>query len=154
MINVDFADVKNIMQNAGSALMGIGYGTGENRAVEAARAAIDSPLLEQQIDGAKGLLFNVTGGNDLSMFEVDEAAKVITAAADPGANIIFGAVIDDSYTGEIKITVIATGFSEKSAASVVAKRNVAARSFGSPIQAASQEDDLEVPAFIRKKMKK
>ncbi len=155
MINVDFADVKNVMQNAGSALMGIGYGTGENRAVEAARAAIDSPLLEQEIDGAKGLLFNVTGGNDLSMFEVDEAAKVITAAADPGANIIFGAVIDDSYTGEIKITVIATGFDEKSAASAQAKRNVAARSFGSaPAASTSAEDDLEVPAFIRKKMKK
>ncbi|MCK5471947.1 cell division protein FtsZ [Candidatus Gracilibacteria bacterium] len=156
MINVDFADVKNVMQNAGSALMGIGYGTGENRAVEAARAAIDSPLLEQEIDGAKGLLFNVTGGNDLSMFEVDEAAKVITAAADPSANIIFGAVIDDSYTGEIKITVIATGFDEKSAASVQAKRNiVTARMTGSaPVAAANSAEDLEVPAFIRKKMKK
>lgn len=152
MINVDFADVKNIMQNAGSALMGIGYGTGENRAVEAARAAIDSPLLEQQIDGAKGLLFNVTGGNDLSMFEVDEAAKVITAAADPSANIIFGAVIDDSYTGEIKITVIATGFDEKSKAAATAKRNVSARSFGAPL-ARPMEEDLEVPAFIRKKVK-
>ena len=152
MINVDFADVKNIMQNAGSALMGIGYGTGENRAVEAARAAIDSPLLEQQIDGAKGLLFNVTGGNDLSMFEVDEAAKVITAAADPSANIIFGAVIDDSYTGEIKITVIATGFDEKSKASLAAKRAVSSRSFGAPPVKPS-EDDLEVPAFIRKKVK-
>jgi len=151
MINVDFADVKNIMQNAGSALMGIGYGTGENRAVEAARAAIDSPLLEQEIDGAKGLLFNVTGGNDLSMFEVDEAAKVITAAADPSANIIFGAVIDDSYTGEIKITVIATGFDEKSKAAV-AKRSVSARSFGAPAMK-PVEDDLEVPAFIRKKVK-
>jgi len=152
MINVDFADIKNIMQNAGSALMGIGYGTGENRATEAARAAIDSPLLEQQIDGAKGLLFNVTGGNDLSMFEVDEAAKVITAAADPSANIIFGAVIDDSYTGEIKITVIATGFDEKSKASLAAKRSVSARSFGAP-PAKPAEDDLEVPAFIRKKVK-
>ncbi|MFH0776072.1 MAG: cell division protein FtsZ [Patescibacteria group bacterium] len=153
MINVDFADVKNIMQNAGSALMGIGYGTGENRAVEAARAAIDSPLLEQQIDGAKGLLFNVTGGNDLSMFEVDEAAKVITAAADPSANIIFGAVIDDSYTGEIKITVIATGFEDKPKAAA-AKRVVSARSFGAPMARPAQaEDDLEVPAFIRKKMK-
>ncbi|MFH0834265.1 MAG: cell division protein FtsZ [Patescibacteria group bacterium] len=152
MINVDFADVKNIMQNAGSALMGIGYGTGENRAVEAARAAIDSPLLEQEIDGAKGLLFNVTGGNDLSMFEVDEAAKVITAAADPSANIIFGAVIDDSYTGEIKITVIATGFDDKPKAPV-AKRSTSARSFGAPLAKPSIEDDLEVPAFIRKKVK-
>lgn len=152
MINVDFADIKNVMQNAGSALMGIGYGTGENRATEAARAAIDSPLLEQEIDGAKGLLFNVTGGNDLSMFEVDEAAKVITAAADPGANIIFGAVIDDSYTGEIKITVIATGFDEKSKAAAAAKRSISTRSFGAPANK-PVEDDLEVPAFIRKKVK-
>ncbi|OGJ53319.1 cell division protein FtsZ, partial [Candidatus Peregrinibacteria bacterium RIFOXYC2_FULL_41_22] len=110
MINVDFADVRAIMENAGSALMGVGYGTGENRAVEAARAAIDSPLLEMDIGGAKGILFNITGGNDLSMFEVDEAARIITEASDPDANIIFGAVINDSYTGEIKITVVATGF--------------------------------------------
>lgn len=155
MINVDFADVRNIMQNAGSALMGIGYGTGENRAVEAARAAIDSPLLEQEIDGAKGLLFNVTGGNDLSMFEVDEAAKVITAAADPGANIIFGAVIDDSYTGEIKITVIATGFSKESATAAQAKRNLAAgRPTGAARSPEAADEELEIPAFIRKKMKK
>ncbi|MBU1152222.1 cell division protein FtsZ, partial [Patescibacteria group bacterium] len=87
MINVDFADVKTVMENAGSALMGIGYGTGESRAAEAAKAAIESPLLELSIDGAKGVLFNITGGNDLSMFEVDEAAKVITEAADPDANI-------------------------------------------------------------------
>ncbi|MFH1719993.1 MAG: cell division protein FtsZ, partial [Patescibacteria group bacterium] len=113
MINVDFADVKTIMENAGSALMGIGYGTGENRAVEAAKAAIDSPLLELSIDGAKGVLFNVTGGNDLSMYEVDEAARIITEAADPEAEIIFGAVINDSYTGEIKITVVATGFEQQ-----------------------------------------
>jgi len=112
MINVDFADVKTVMENAGSALMGIGYGTGENRAIEAAKAAIESPLLELSIDGAKGVLFNVTGGNDLSMFEVDEAARIITEAADPEANIIFGAVINDSYTGEVKITVVATGFDD------------------------------------------
>jgi cell division protein FtsZ len=117
MINVDFADVKSIMENAGSALMGIGYGTGENRASEAARMAIESPLLEQDINGAKGILFNITGGSDLSMFEVDEAARVITEAADPEANIIFGSVINDSYTGEIKITVVATGFDD-------VKRNV------------------------------
>ncbi len=112
MINVDFADVKAIMENAGSALMGIGYGTGENRATEAARAAIESPLLEMDIQGAKGILFNITGGSDLSMFEVDEAARIITEAADPEANIIFGSVINDSYTGEIKITVVATGFED------------------------------------------
>ena len=112
MINVDFADVKAIMENAGSALMGIGYGTGESRAGDAARAAIESPLLEMSIQGAKGILFNITGGNDMSMFEVDEAARIITEAADPEANIIFGSVINDAYTGEIKITVVATGFEE------------------------------------------
>ena len=118
MINVDFADVKTIMENAGSALMGIGYGTGENRAADAAKAAIESPLLELDIQGAKGILFNITGGNDLSMFEVDEAARIITEAADPEANIIFGSVINDSYTGEIKITVVATGFDERRGTSI------------------------------------
>lgn len=113
LINVDFADVKTIMQDAGTALMGIGYGTGDSRAAEAARAAVDSPLLEQSIDGAKGVLFNITGGNDLSMFEVDEAARIITEAADPEANVIFGAVIDENYTGEVKCTVIATGFDDE-----------------------------------------
>ncbi len=110
VINVDFADVRTIMSDAGSALMGIGRASGDNRAVEAARAAIDSPLLELSIDGAKGVLFNVTGGPDMGMYEVDEAAKAITEAADPDANIIFGALIDDAMSGEIKITVIATGF--------------------------------------------
>lgn len=113
MINVDFADVRTIMHNAGSALMGIGYGTGENRAVEAAKSAVDSPLLDLSIQGAKGILINITGGTDLSMFEVDEAAKIITEASDPEANIIFGAVVDDTSVGEVKITVIATGFETK-----------------------------------------
>lgn len=110
IINVDFADVRAIMEDAGSALMGIGRGTGDNRAIEAARAAIESPLLELSIDGAKGILFNITGGPDLGMYEIDEAAKAITEAADPDANIIFGAIIDDAMSGEVKITVIATGF--------------------------------------------
>jgi cell division protein FtsZ len=110
IINVDFADVKAIMQDAGSALMGIGRGTGDNRAIEAARAAIESPLLELSIDWAKGILFNITGGTDLGMYEIDEAAKAITEAADPEANIIFGAIIDEAMQGEVKITVIATGF--------------------------------------------
>lgn len=112
LINVDFADVKTIMSNAGSALMGIGVGSGENRAVMAARQAISSPLLEISIDGAKGVLFNIIAGNDLTMSEVDEAAKLIAAAADADANIIFGATIDESMVGQIKITVIATGFDE------------------------------------------
>ena len=110
IINVDFADVKTIMQDAGSALMGIGRGTGDSRALEAARSAIESPLLELSIDGAKGILFNITGGTDLGMLEIDEAAKAITEAADPDANIIFGAIIDEAMQGEVKITVIATGF--------------------------------------------
>jgi len=110
MINLDFADVKAIMSNAGSALMGIGRAKGDNRAVEAARQAIDSPLLETSIDGARGVLFNVTGGRNMSMHEIDEAAKTITDAVDPEANIIFGAVLDDSLDDDILITVVATGF--------------------------------------------
>ena len=113
LINVDFADVRSVMENAGSALMGIGYGSGENRAIEAARAAIESPLVELSINGAKWLLLNITGGTDLSMFEVDEASRLITEYCDPNANIIFGTSIDEKYTGEIKVTVIATGFSEE-----------------------------------------
>lgn len=113
LINVDFADVRSVMENAGSALMGIGYGSGENRAIEAARAAIESPLVELSINGAKWLLLNITGGTDLSMFEVDEASRLITEYCDPNANIIFGTSIDERYTGEIKVTVIATGFSEE-----------------------------------------
>src|SRR6185436_5758892 len=112
MINVDFADVKAVMQNSGSALMGIGRGTGENRAMDAARAAIDSPLLELSVDGARGVLFNITGGKDLGMYEVEEAAKLITKSVDPEARIIFGAVIDEAMDEEVKITVVATGFDE------------------------------------------
>lgn len=151
MINVDFADVKAVMENAGSALMGIGYGTGENRAAEAAKAAIESPLLELSIDGAKGVLFNVTGGNDLSMFEVDEAARVITEAADPEANIIFGAVINDSYTGEIKITVVATGFDYKqNEGSLIRPKSTFESADSLPIK--QTENELDIPAFIRQKM--
>ncbi len=110
IINVDFADVRTIMHDAGSALMGIGRASGENRAIEAARQAIDSPLLELSIDGAMGILYNITGGPDMTMYEVEEASKAITEAAHPEANIIFGAIVDDAMSGEIKITVIATGF--------------------------------------------
>jgi cell division protein FtsZ len=110
LINLDFADVKTIMREAGSSMMGIGIGTGENRAVEAARAAVMSPLLEINITGARGILFNVTGGSDLGLFEVNEAAEVIKEAADAEANIIFGTVIDDRMRDEVKVTVIATGF--------------------------------------------
>lgn len=153
MINVDFADVKAVMENAGSALMGIGYGTGENRAQEAAKAAIESPLLELSIDGAKGILFNITGGNDLSMFEVDEAARVITEAADPEANIIFGAVINDSYTGEIKITVVATGFDYKqNDTSILKARSRSAFGSSDSMPLKQTENELDIPAFIRQKM--
>jgi cell division protein FtsZ len=112
LVNVDFADVKAIMKDAGSALLGIGTGVGENRAQMAARAAISSPLLDISIEGARGVLFNIAGGDDLTMFEVDEAAKIISSAADPDANVIFGAVIKSDLTDQVKITVIATGFDE------------------------------------------
>src|SRR4029450_3478732 len=110
LINLDFADVKTIMRDAGSSMMGIGIGTGENRAVEGARAAVRRPRPEGNIPGRRGILFNVTGGSDLGLFEVNEAAEVIKEAADPEANIIFGTVIDDRMRDEVKVTVIATGF--------------------------------------------
>lgn len=170
LINVDFADVRSVMENAGSALMGIGYGSGENRAIEAARAAIDSPLLELSIAGAKGLLFNITGGTDLSMFEVDEAARIITEACDPEANIIFGATINENYTGEIKITVVATGFNEETNIRYAETPRQTAnpfrphpvgrpaapqqQSFQAPASSGmSSQNDLDVPAFLRNKMK-
>lgn len=112
-INVDFADVRAIMSNRGSALMGIGHGHGDNRAADAAKAAIASPLLEVSIDGAKGILFTITGGTSLGLYELNEAAKVITQTADPNAKVIFGAVIDESLKDEVKITVIATGFDQR-----------------------------------------
>lgn len=112
LVNVDFADVKTIMTNAGSALLGVGSGVGENRAQMAARAAVASPLLDLSIEGAKGILFNIAGGPDLTMFEVDEAARIISGTADPDANVIFGAVVKDGFTDQVRITVIATGFDE------------------------------------------
>lgn len=110
LVNVDFADVRAVMADAGSALMGIGMGSGKSRATEAAVTAISSPLLESSIDGAKGVVFNITGGSDLTLHEVNAAAEIIYEAVDPSANIIFGAVIDDRLQGEVRITVIATGF--------------------------------------------
>lgn len=140
LINLDFADVKAVMSNAGSALMGIGRASGENRAVQAAQQAIESPLLEVSIDGARGILFNVIGGNDLSMHEINAAAEAITSAADPEANIIFGATINPDIQGEIIITVVATGFD----AAYFAKRSqhrglgdaIVEVSSGSPLDAA------------------
>ncbi len=167
LINVDFADVTSVMKNAGSALMGIGYGSGENRSTEAARSAIDSPLLELSIAWAKWLLFNITGWTDLSMFEVDEAAKIITESVDSDANIIFGATINEEYNGELKITVVATGFDEDTNTTYVETSKAKAQitnPFGrkavsdsritpAPTQApAPAQDDLDVPSFLRKKM--
>lgn len=168
LINVDFADVKSVMENAWSALMGIGYWSWENRAIEAARAAIDSPLLELSIAWARWLLFNITWWSDLSMFEVDEAAKIITEACDQEANIIFGATINESYTWEIKITVVATWFNEESnkrfyetpkptSTNQFWKRILGPQStFAKPAPQSSFDEansDLDVPAFLRNKMK-
>jgi cell division protein FtsZ len=154
LINVDFADIRSIMSGAGTALMGIGYGAGENRATEAAKAAIESPLLEQSIHGAKGILFNITGGSDLSMFEVDEAAKTITEAADPEANIIFGAVINENYTGEMKITVIATGFSPSDKKKPAGHSALMRKAFTMGGDEKSElEAELETPAFLRRKIR-
>jgi len=165
LINLDFADVKAIMQDSGTALMGIGRSTGESRAIEAARGAIDSPLLEISIDGARGILMNITGGPDLGMYEIDEAAKTITEAADPEANIIFGAVIDETMQGEVQITVVATNFEGRRgsasdrgdmAESISSLTSLSNRpTISQPIRSSSteSEDELEVPAFIRRKMK-
>lgn len=178
LVNVDFADVKAIMNQAGSALMGIGRASGENRAKEAARAAIDSPLLELSIDGATGVLFTIAGSADLSMYEVNEAAEVITSSCDPEAKIIFGAIIDESLGDEVKVTVIATGF--KSAEDARTRAPQAPMSYPETFAKKSEErqvkqafsksleeepeetisvpksreeEELEVPAFLRKKLK-
>ncbi len=165
LINLDFADVKAIMQDSGTALMGIGSGTGESRAIEAARAAIDSPLLEISIDGARGILMNITGGPDLGMYEIDEAAKTITEAADPEANIIFGAVIDETMQGEVRITVVATNFEGKKTDARMVRdthensyigntiNNMSSSGMSSSKSIVDKDDELEVPAFIRRKMK-
>jgi cell division protein FtsZ len=113
LINLDFADVRTIMTDAGSALMGIGTGAGEDRAAEAARNAISSPLLEENVEGATGILLNITGGRDLGLFEVNEAAEIVQGAADANANIIFGAVLDEAQGDEVRVTVIATGFDHR-----------------------------------------
>ncbi len=143
LINLDFADVKAVMQDAGSALMGIGTGTGETRAADAAQASISSPLLETSIDGATRVLFNVTGGSDLSLSEVEEAAQVIRAASDsPDTNVLFGVVIGDEPAEEVRITVLATGFGRRQAR----PRETDA---GIPAVEPMPETDLEVPTFIR-----
>jgi cell division protein FtsZ len=156
LVNLDFADVRTIMRGAGSALMGIGAASGESRATEAAQAAVSSPLLEASIEGATGILLNVTGGREIGLFEVNEAAEVVTGAADQNANVIFGAVIDESLGDEVRVTVIATGFGPHRA------RRRRAAQVAEPEQAPGEEpeparregfdvpdDILEVPSFLR-----
>jgi cell division protein FtsZ len=152
LVNLDFADVRTIMRDAGSALMGIGRASGENRAAEAARTAVSSPLLEASIEGATGILLNITGGSDIGLFEVNEAAEVVTGAADQNANVIFGAVIDDSLGGEVQVTVIATGFGGRGGRR---RRREAERPAPIPAAAAPSEgfdashEVLDVPSFLR-----
>jgi cell division protein FtsZ len=152
LVNLDFADVRTIMRDAGSALMGIGRASGENRAAEAARSAVSSPLLEASIEGATGILLNVTGGSDIGLFEVNEAAEVVTGAADQNANVIFGAVIDDTLGGDVQVTVIATGFGGQSRRR--RRREAPALDRPAPAPAASEgfdvsQDVLDVPSFLR-----
>ncbi|MGZ8695549.1 MAG: cell division protein FtsZ [Gaiellaceae bacterium] len=154
LVNLDFADVRTIMRDAGSALMGIGVASGENRAGEAARSAVSSPLLEASIEGATGILLNITGPADLGLFEVNEAAEVVTGAADQNANVIFGAVIDEKHGDEVRVTVIATGFGSprtrrRRAASTTTsvlepppRRESTRERFDAP-------DDIEIPSFLR-----
>jgi len=183
VVNVDFADVKAVMSNAGSALMGIGQASGENKAIEAAKSAISSSLLDMGIEGARGVVFTITGGPDLGMLEVNEAARIITSSADEEAKVIFGAVIDEHMKDEIKITVVATGFNNdgERISSGTSSSSYTPNSFveeehrkddnnrtsslrmaqSKPAQASKvggidvqdeEEDDLGIPAFIRKKM--
>ena len=152
LVNLDFADVRTIMRDAGSALMGIGRASGENRAAEAARIAVSSPLLEASIEGATGILLNVTGGSDIGLFEVNEAAEVVTGAADQNANVIFGAVIDDSIGDEVHVTVIATGFGGQARR----RRRPRETELDAPLPAATSasesfdsSQELDVPSFLR-----
>lgn len=161
LINLDFADVKTIMTERGSALMGIGIATGENRAAEAARKAIMSPLLETSIDGARGVIMNITGGSNLSLYEVNEAAEIVISASDPDVNMIFGAIIDEDLKDEIKVTVIATGFESKANTQPVRRgvqqdnghnelKSTQGTSSVKPFGASTSSDQLEIPAFLRK----
>lgn len=192
IVNADFADVRSIMQDAGTALMGIGKASGENRAMEAAKQAINSPLLELSIEGAKGVLFNITGGPSLSMFEIDEASQAITKSIDPEAKVKWGVVLDENAGAEVRVTVIATGFDEHARPARLTRVEDSRSAFTSQIitpptpssapapqtppaptpqattpmdirrpqsfvspapQTDDDEDDLEVPAFLRKDLK-
>ena len=160
-INLDFADVKTIMQNTGMAHMGIGFASGENKAEDAAKQAIQSPLLETTIEGARGVIINVTGGNDLGLQEVNTAAELIQRSVDPEANIIFGTVVDESMNDEIQITVIATGFEDQNEVSGIGKRadNIMSKTWGdkkinsipSSQDLSNSQNELDIPSFLRKK---
>ncbi len=150
LVNLDFADVRTIMRDAGSALMGIGIAAGDNRAGEAARAAVSSPLLETAINGATGILLNISGGPDIGLFEVNEAAEVVTSAADPNANVIFGAVIDDSLGDDVRVTVIATGFGGSRRRRRRGSAEAPIPSAGSASPSFDVDDQsLDVPSFLR-----
>jgi len=170
LINLDFADVRSIMSEGGAALMAVGHGTGDNRAVDAAQMAISSQLLDVTIDGARGILFNITGGSDLSLFEVNEAAEIIRQTAHPEVNIIFGAVIDENLDDEVHITVVATGFDTTASASSTRQRPAAVQAAAPERQSASQQtrqrsrpqiemqipqfsgnDELDIPPFLRRR---
>ncbi len=158
LVNVDFADVRAVMADAGSALMGIGMGSGKSRAREAANAAISSPLLESSIEGAKGVVFNITGGTDLTLHEVNAAAEIIYEVVDPNANIIFGAVIDDKLQGEIKITVIATGFSGEVQTQPIQEKVQPRRPAANPAQNPNPTPEpqrklpgLDIPDFLQRR---
>jgi cell division protein FtsZ len=157
LINLDFADVRTIMHDAGSALMGIGTAGGENRAAEAAKIAISSPLLEESVEGAMGILLNITGGHDLGLFEVNEAAEIVQSAADSNSNIIFGAVIDDGMGDEVRVTVIATGFDHGHARPSTARESTRRSRRDRDVtmdesQRSSLEiadDEIDIPSFLR-----
>jgi cell division protein FtsZ len=157
LINLDFADVRTIMHEAGSALMGIGTAAGENRAAEAAKIAISSPLLEESVEGAMGILLNITGGHDLGLFEVNEAAEIVQSAADSNSNIIFGAVIDDTLGDEVRVTVIATGFdhgrSSPTSARETTRRERRDRDVTMDDRQRSSleisDDDIDIPSFLK-----
>jgi cell division protein FtsZ len=157
-INLDFADVRTVMADAGSAMMGIGTAGGENRALEAAKMAVSSPLMEESIDGATGMLLNFTGSDDLNLFEVNEAAQLVVDTADKGANIIFGTVIDPTMADEVRVTVIATGFEgfETLARRPIQVRDRARRRGVSALgdrerrELQVSEDEIDVPSFLKR----
>jgi cell division protein FtsZ len=169
-INIDFADIRAVMKDSGNALLGIGYGAGEKRAVDAARRAIENPLLEQNLDGAKSVIFAVTGGPDLTPIEVQEAASIIEQLCDPDVNLVWGMTLDESYDDEVKVTVIATGFHEyeentslkrpqrdelgrrTQSSSFISRAMDSALTPKEPTQPTQPEEDYETPAFMKKRI--